>query len=1448
MKCILSPSHYLAKGGGLPVKMLMSDCLRLLRLLSVVLLMLLLCGGAAADDSRWKGLVDPIFDRIDGRDLPHPLVTAVAQDKEGFLWIGTQGGLARYDGYRFLSFLPAPNKLDSLPEGSIETLYLDWQDRLWLGTAGNSGLVLYDRDQNRFRTWRRDPAGRTGPRNGRLFVIRQIDNDHLLLGGNAGLDQFDSVAGTFMPIPLGSANAVQPAVHDLIDDGAGNVWAATADGLFLRRAGQAAFQRQDVPDLLVAGQNSPAFSLGLDSAGNLWVGGRDVLVMLGADGHVQGTYRHSAGDPDGIVPGDKQAILEVSPGIVWVGSYSTGLNIIDVRQRRVRMISAEPGNVSALASGGIHAMAMDRSGLVWIANSEGGLVRVRPQADAIMTLSAAGARRVSPQNAMAVTADKTGRLWIGNREGELTVLDASRDRRERLVPHSLGTPIRSFVELPDGQMLLGGPTLCLVSQDRYQSRCLPETQGLKGATVTAFARRDGIIWVGTTNGLYKWPALDAPLEPVAPGLLSSNHIWHLRFDRSGHLWIGMREGSIDRFEPTTGKIDHFIHDPDNPASIAPGFKSSILQDSQGRIWVGAIGGPLSILTERPDGDMDIRHIGRADGMPHENVGAMAEDGQGRIWASTAKGLAVIDPHSLKARALGPADGVSINNYWAGSVAEVADGTLFFGGVGGVTLVRPAAWQPRAFTPPVVITSLRLAGKNGPETLSRPPPDGFTLSPGQREFAAEFAALDMAAPELNRYAYRLDGFDAGWTETTAANRVAAYTNLPPGNYVLRVRGTNGSGDWSPVEVALRVRVEPLWYETGSFMVVLAVAGLAAVGLLLHGRTHYLRRRQVELQKEVEARTAELQMSADTLHALSTIGQEATRRFDADAKVAGALHRHVNTLLHAPSFCIFRVDRNSGTLIQTFGVEDDRPFTRDPIPLSSTKSMAARAAREKIEVHQVWSPGDNMPPQAPGTRVMYTVLFAPLIVDDQVLGVLSIQSDRQHAYGERERRIFRTLCAYATIALANIEALEALRISAETLDTLGEVGQEITRHLDPVAVAQALHRHVGSMLHAPAFHIYRMDPDGTSITRIFGLEDGAPIPARSIPLDSPISNSARAARDKTEVLNEIEPGEVDPALIPGTRAMNTMLFAPLIVDERVLGVMTIQSDRYRAYGERERRIFRTLCAYGAIALANVEALEALRRTQGELVQREKLASLGQLVAGVAHEVNTPLGVAVTAASTLSSEQQMAATAYADRKLSRTELERFLERVGTGAGLITANLGRAAELIRSFKQVAADQTNDDRRRVDLRAYLDDILRSLAPMLKQAGVDASVSGPEGLTLSTLPGPLAQVVTNLVQNAVLHAFDGVAAPQITVSVAAGAARGFTISVVDNGTGMPPDVRERAFDPFFTTRRGSGGTGLGLHIVHNLVTGPLGGSILLDSAPGVGTRFTIQLAKNGESV
>lgn len=255
---------------------------------------------------------------------------------------------------------------------------------------------------------------------------------------------------------------------------------------------------------------------------------------------------------------------------------------------------------------------------------------------------------------------------------------------------------------------------------------------------------------------------------------------------------------------------------------------------------------------------------------------------------------------------------------------------------------------------------------------------------------------------------------------------------------------------------------------------------------------------------------------------------------------------------------------------------------------------------------------------------------------------------------------------------------------------------------------------------------------------------------------------------------------------------------------------------------------------------DTLHRLQETQQQLIEAEKLAALGSMVAGIAHEINTPLGISVTAASTLDDDTTTLMQAYRNGRFTRPALEAYFQTAEQSSRLILNNLQRAAHLVSSFKQVSADQLQVERRAFNFASYLQEILHSLEPTLKQHKHQIILEGDEQLSLVSYPGALSQVITNLILNSVKHGYPDQLTGNLTFRWCAHADQ-FKLQYSDDGCGIESHHLHRIFEPFFTTARGRGGTGLGLHIVYNLVTQQLGGRIACESQPGAGATFKLEL-------
>lgn len=322
---------------------------------------------------------------------------------------------------------------------------------------------------------------------------------------------------------------------------------------------------------------------------------------------------------------------------------------------------------------------------------------------------------------------------------------------------------------------------------------------------------------------------------------------------------------------------------------------------------------------------------------------------------------------------------------------------------------------------------------------------------------------------------------------------------------------------------------------------------------------------------------------------------------------------------------------------------------------------------------------------------------------------------------------------------------------------------------------------------------------------------------------------------------------------TSGYRSILIVPMLRDEVAIGAIAVMRLEPQLFPKAQVELLKTFAGQAVIAIENTrlftelqertrqlsQSLEDLRAAQGSLVQTEKLAALGRLVAGVAHEINTPVGTSLTVASAFINKANRFETDVARGDLRRSALTEFIAASREAASQIVTNLGNAIDLIQSFKQVAADRNVSDRRRFDLGEVTEQVVRGLRFGLRGKNMTVNVECEPDLVMNSYPGPFGQVLTNLVLNASVHAFPDGAGGTVRIEAQASGRDKVEVVFSDDGCGMSAEVRRQVFDPFFTTRRDQGSTGLGLHIVHNIVTNRLGGRIHLETRPGAGTKFQI---------
>ncbi|MEA3176742.1 MAG: hypothetical protein QOI59_265 [Gammaproteobacteria bacterium] len=814
----------------------------------------LLCGAffsvamgsqSEGEPARWSTLSDTLFTHH--TDPEAGSGTAIIQDTRGFIWLGTQSGLVRWDGYRFRRYVADTQVPGSLPDSFILALHIDDRGRLWVGTSAG-GLARYDADKDSFAV----AAGPSGIKGTAVLSITNDGKGGLWVGTESGLDHVDAQHADQLT-PLASAQAdglPEGAVQAVLNDRDGNLWVGTRHGLWKRQTGTTKFAASP---LVTPEETEPAVTRLLqDSAGRIWIGTHAhgaYLFEAGATREVRETSATSTLQSDSVI-----AIAEATAGEVWLGTDGGGIVAIDARSGTTHRIHHYPDTPTSLSDDYIYALYRDRSGLVWVANI-GAISQHDPQQQAVVTLFGATGRPngISGKKVFAVTAMPDGRIWLSVGAG-VDIIDPVLGRVAQLIPD----PTHPDSALPKGRVqniVLGrNDTVYIATQQGMyvtdihakpvKRMELPGRSPVAGVRALSFDA--GTLWVGgEQDGLWAVD-LSNPAHPLvvshdAAAQLGDARITTLNRGPDSSLWVGTRS-SLAQVDVSSGAIERVPANSADPTQLLDGFVAATLVDRRGRLWVASFGSGVQVLESRDaQGHWRFRRLGLREGLPHLGVNKLLEDSHGNIWVSTDNGLAVIDGTRFTIQSMQRPQGVAMRTFWTDSGTVTSDGEVLFGANGGLTVVRPERMKSWAYQPPIVVTDVHS---------------------DRRGLKVEFAALDYSSPERNRYAYRLLGFDPDWITTDATVRLASYTNLPPGNYTLELRGSNRDGHWSE-PLQMPILVASAWYQTFGFRTAAVIFGLLLISLLVQARTVYLRQRQRELQALVNERTAELEKRSNEL---------------------------------------------------------------------------------------------------------------------------------------------------------------------------------------------------------------------------------------------------------------------------------------------------------------------------------------------------------------------------------------------------------------------------------------------------------------------------------------------------------------------------------------------------------------------------------------------------------
>ncbi len=766
------------------------------------------------------------------------IVGGITQDKNGYLWVATSGGLYQYDGYRFKLFVNEPGNANSLSSNILETVYADAHGRIWIATWAE-GLDMYDPLTGVFSHFRHDPANPESLCSDTVRTLLVDQQGYLWVGTTGGLDRYDFRTKQFKHY---QADVHKPGaiscnrIRKIYQDKSGTLWVATGS-VWVNEGGDT------------------------DEGGlNRYDPSRDQFV----------TYKHDPEDGNTLISNKVQGIFEDSRGIFWVGTSGDGLHTMDRKTGRFTRHSYDKHNPQKLSraplqgssrTDHITSITEDGLGQIWIGTLENGLSRHNPQTGVTFHYSSTQQKGVFPDaSAWTLFTSADGVFWVGTWQGGLFRYDPY----HRAVPfEELGTNTSAFLIDRQGNFWIGTGT-GLLKNDALTGKKIIYTHDphdssslTHGFVRSLYEDEQGTVWIGTSNGLNRYVSgtdnfrrfMHDPADPYSIGL---GEIFAVAEGGLDSLWVGSDNG-LEKMHKNTGQCRHFRNIPEDSTSLSRNDITVLLGTVNQNLWVGTYPkGGLNYLDTKTNkikrylpeqtiisvkqssdqtlwvgthnngvyflraGEDEFRKFpAEGTGLERTIVFAIQEDQKKNLWVRTETEIYRINPESGMINVFGLRHGVKRNNLNFNQGYRDASGKIYFGDLNGYYVFNPQDYLINNRPPKIILTNLVIEGKNVLPGLNSPlstiieEAKLINLAYEQNSFDINFSAIHFADPATNRLFYQMENLDVEW-RTALADQQANYYSMPPGKYKFKIRAASGDGMWS--EKTVDVVVHAPWWRT------------------------------------------------------------------------------------------------------------------------------------------------------------------------------------------------------------------------------------------------------------------------------------------------------------------------------------------------------------------------------------------------------------------------------------------------------------------------------------------------------------------------------------------------------------------------------------------------------------------------------------------------------------
>jgi signal transduction histidine kinase/ligand-binding sensor domain-containing protein/AraC-like DNA-binding protein len=916
--------------------------------------------------------------------LPQNEVTSIIQDRKGFLWFGTRGGLARYDGHKMRVFQYDPGSVNSLSNNSIETLFEDRYGNIWIGTK-SGGLNFFDPVTELFRTYQSDPNDPTTISGNRIVSIEEDDDGRIWVGTwKHGLNWFDRGTEKFHRLmPRISILALKKTSD-------GTLWICADDQFYKKvpaspepvRVGFIDAWRSDITSFVIDEEESC-----------LWLGGWEnglIKYDLKQQRQVQ-EFVHDARDPNTISSKNVYSLFRDKDKQLWAGFWGGGINIIDSMGRVKRFpITPNTAGKSHPDYDIVLSIFQDRSGILWVGTDGGGVCKIQKKKDLFKTYTSHNSN-LSSGHILSILEDSRGRVWLGTKVGGLNRLEDGKithhqeiyetvNDQDANVVHTVYEDDKGVIWFGTGR---GLHKILSITNNKINSVIQPldlyDPEAVSDRKVMAILKdRKGKFWVGTQqNGLYCSANMDGR-NPVFKNYqaaagnkysLSENRISVLFEDSKGRLWVGTYKG-LHLYQENADRFIGIHHERGNVQSLSNDIINCIGEDAAGNIWVGTSGGLNLVRYEH--GELKATYYTKKDGLPNDYINALLVDARQNLWISSNAGIFQFDPATHLIQVYTVQDGLQSNAFSEGAACLGKNGLMYFGGSNGFNVFDPQT-QPHPSSSPLALVSLKIMNQevHPRDTISDRVllqrsfvyTHEITLTHLDKVISVEVSSIDFSAPEKNQYAFKLEGFDDDWVNT-GNNKLITYTNLKPGDYTLHVKASDVGNVWNEETIQLAIHVLPppwkTWWAYLGYAALIALVAFVAwkdiekriqLKNQLHAMLVIRTKTEAEQQKEKEISEMKLRFFTNVSHELRTpltlISSPLEEMLAMNTVVAPIreklmlMHRHTNRLLVLVNQLLDLRKSETGNLQLVVEQTDVVKFVYDIF-----ESFSHMAARRKI----------------------------------------------------------------------------------------------------------------------------------------------------------------------------------------------------------------------------------------------------------------------------------------------------------------------------------------------------------------------------------------------------------------------------------------------------------------------------------------------------------------------